>query len=201
MKFLAYDCETNGMPLFDQPSDDPRQPHIVQIAWSLFDITNDEPPLITVATIKPDGWVIPPEMTAIHGISQEHAESVGIPEHDAVDELFFNWQPSAARIAHNEPFDARILRIAIMRHLGRQIADQWKAGTSLCTAKAATNHCCLPPSAKMKAKGMSAYKTPKLQEAHEKLIGSKFESAHTAGGDVAALITVARKLYQLGEFR
>lgn len=35
MKVLFYDTETSGMPLFDQPSSDPRQPHIVQLAAAL----------------------------------------------------------------------------------------------------------------------------------------------------------------------
>ena len=34
-RILFYDTETSGMPLFDQPSSDPRQPHLMQIAAAL----------------------------------------------------------------------------------------------------------------------------------------------------------------------
>lgn len=34
---LFFDTETTGLPLFEQPSEDPRQPHIVQLAACLVD--------------------------------------------------------------------------------------------------------------------------------------------------------------------
>lgn len=37
MKAIVYDTETTGLPLFSQPSEDPRQPHIVQLAAIVVD--------------------------------------------------------------------------------------------------------------------------------------------------------------------
>lgn len=35
---LFYDCETQGIPLFKEPSEHPEQPHIVQVAACLVDV-------------------------------------------------------------------------------------------------------------------------------------------------------------------
>lgn len=37
MKIHVMDCETTGLPLFKEPSEDPRQPHIVELAAMLID--------------------------------------------------------------------------------------------------------------------------------------------------------------------
>ena len=45
---LFYDTETTGLPLYDQPSDDPRQPHIVQVGAILVDLdTRKKSPALT----------------------------------------------------------------------------------------------------------------------------------------------------------
>lgn len=44
---IVYDCETTGIPLFEQPSEDPRQPHIVQLAACLVDLDTRD----TIASI------------------------------------------------------------------------------------------------------------------------------------------------------
>ena len=79
-----YDTETTGLPLFRDPSDDPRQPHLVDICILAF---NADGTLVDSfeAMVRPDGWVIPAEVTAIHGITNEMAMDLGIPESEALD--------------------------------------------------------------------------------------------------------------------
>lgn len=106
MRMLVYDTETSGLPLFDQPSDDPRQPHIVQLAALLVDTETRK----TVASInliaEPDGWEIPDEVARIHGITTEYAKRVGLSEAFLVYCLWFLWERSDFRVAHNESFDS-----------------------------------------------------------------------------------------------
>ena len=74
----TFDTETTGLPQFKLPSDDPSQPHLVDVAALLYD---EDATLIDSfeAIIRPDGWVIPDEVAAIHGITTEMAMDLGIP--------------------------------------------------------------------------------------------------------------------------
>lgn len=183
MNLFFYDTETTGLPAFKDPSDAPHQPHIVQFAGALVDGETFQ----TIASFdliaKPDGWEIPDDIASIHGITTERALAVGVPEAQIALLAYGLWRLAERRVAHNEQFDARIVRIACKRFLGESEAEAWKAGAAECTARMSTPLCCLPPTEKMRARGLTNYKTPKLSEAHEILIGEPLENAHTALAD------------------
>lgn len=82
---LVFDSETNGFPLWKERSEDPRQPHIVQLGAILCDEDTQEIIEELDVIIKPDGWEITKETSDIHGITQEMALDVGIPEKEAVE--------------------------------------------------------------------------------------------------------------------
>lgn len=186
---LAYDTETNGLPLFREPSSDPRQPHIVQLAAALVDLDTRNALMTMNVIIKPDGWTIPDEVSAVHGITTEHAAAVGVPESAAVA-MFMEMWGGRTRLAHNESFDARILRIALKRFFGAEKADAWKEGSAECTARLSTPICAIPPTQKMAAAGRRHHKTPNLGEAYRHFYGEDFENAHSAMADVKACIAV-----------
>ncbi|ROH87967.1 3'-5' exonuclease [Pseudomethylobacillus aquaticus] len=184
---VFYDTETTGLPLFSEPSEDPRQPHIVQLAAIMVNLDTQQTLQSINMIIRPDGWVIEPELTAIHGISHEFAMDVGVSELVAVEALV-DMVGARLRVAHNESFDARIIRIALKRYFqdeGKR-SDAWKAGLSACTAKITTPIIKLPPTEKMVASGRRFNKTPNLTEAYQHFFGSTFDGAHTAMGDVIA---------------
>ena len=187
---LFYDTETTGLPLFSEPSEDPRQPHIVQLAAALVDVDTRKTIASIDTIIRPDGWSIPDEVSAIHGITTEHAMDVGVSESMAVGMLLELWREGdRTRIGHNEQFDARILRIALMRH-DEPLADRWKAGAAECTARMATPICALPPTAKMRAANRNHFKTPNLGEAYAALCGGNLTGAHRAMADVQGCMAV-----------
>lgn len=185
---LFFDTETTGLPLFKEPSEHPDQPHIVQLAALLVDLSTRRELASMDVIVKPDGWTIPAETAAIHGITQEHAMDVGIPEAMAVEMLLALWA-QRSRIAHNESFDARILRIACMRH-APAFADQWKAGKAECTQLLSTPILKLPPTEKMKAAKRFHNKSANLSEAYEFFTGRKLENAHSAMADTRACMDV-----------
>lgn len=183
---IFFDTETSGLPLFNDPSEDPRQPHIVQLAAALVDMDTRTMLHSMDVIIRPEGWVIPAEVSAIHGITTERAMDEGIPEGEALEQFMTMWD-RRLRIAHNQGFDARIIRIAQSRfgHDEDRLA-LWKGGKALCTQNMATPIMKLPPTAKMKAAGFFKNKSANLQEAHEFFCGSKFDGAHSAMADVQA---------------
>jgi DNA polymerase-3 subunit epsilon len=193
---LFYDSETTGLPDFGAPSAAPHQPHIVQLAACLVDLDTRKTISSMNVIICPDGWTIPEEVTAVHGISTEYALAVGIPEPFAVGMFMELWK-GRLRIAHNEQFDARILRIALKRFfdpldpdLAIPVSDEWKAGRAECTARLSTPICALPPTEKMRAAKRFHHKTPNLGEAYRHFMGKDFENAHTAMADVQACLEV-----------
>lgn len=195
---LFYDTETTGLPLFEQPSDHPDQPHIVQLGALLIDLDTRRELSSLDIIVRPHGWVIPEEVSKIHGITHEMAMDCGVPERIAVDMLVELWDlGERERIAHNESFDARVLRIALKRHRDPQqadgtvpISDRWKAAPAQCTARMATPIMKLPPTDRMRAARRFHPKTPNLGEAYRHFTGQELDGAHNAMVDVRACAAV-----------
>jgi len=174
---LFYDTETTGLPLFKEPSENPGQPHIVQIAAALVDEQTRKTVQSIDLIIKPDGYEIPEEMTAIHGIDTAFASAYGVPFFHAISVFFHMWY-GQKRVAFNESFDARIIRIAQHRlGVSEKNLDEWKVAPAECCMRMANPYTKLG-------------KFPKLVEAHRHFIGSDFDDQHSAMADVNACIAV-----------
>ena len=187
---MAYDTETSGLPLFHERSADPRQPHLVQLALLICDEDGREIGHKNVI-IKPDGCAIPDDVAQIHGITTEMAMAKGIPEADAVK----IWMDAQARcdmrVAYNESFDRRIMRIAMLRAgVDRPLIDTIEARPAFCTLSGSRPHLKLPPSEKMAAAGMKMRKTPTQAECIQHFFGEQLDGAHDALVDVRACARV-----------
>jgi DNA polymerase-3 subunit epsilon len=191
---LFYDTETTGLPLWNDPSEDPRQPHIVQLAAALVDLDTRRTVASMDVIVRPDGWTIPEDVAAIHGITTERALATGVPARVALQLLIELWDRSKVRIGHNESFDARMVRIALLRHRDNdpeaETNARWKAGKAECTQALSTPILKLPPTAKMIAARRNHYKSANLGEAYQHFMGRPLENAHSAMADVQACIAV-----------
>lgn len=192
---LFYDTETTGLPDWKSPSEAEHQPHIVEIGAALLD---DELNIIEryEAIIKPDGWVIPGEMTAIHGISHERAMDEGVSEQEAVEAFLALHDKGSLRIGHNASFDDRILRIALKRYFDDELADQFKEGSKFCTMWESLNIVKLPPTEAMQKRNMRGPKKPSLAEAYQFFTGEEIVNAHRAMADVEATIAVYKGILE-----
>lgn len=194
MRALFYDNETSGFPEFNKPSEDPGQPHIVQLAALLVDLDSSRIIHTLDVIIRPDGWTIPDEAIKVHGITTEYADQVGVSEKIAVAMLLELWDTAETRVAHNEAFDARIIRIALMRHANQQVADEWKAARAECTQVLSTPIVKAAPTDKMRAAGRHHYKSANLREAYEFFTGRPLVDAHTAMADCMACYEVYKAI-------
>lgn len=197
MLLFFYDTETTGLPLFGEPSEDPRQPHLVQLGAALVDSETRQVEASIDLIVRPDGWEIPDEVAKVHGITTEKARRFGVPEYVALGAFIAMWQQAEKRVGHNEAFDARIVRIGLMRPgpAGTRIwsdefADMWKAAPAECTCKMAEPLCQLPPTDKMVRAGFNNFKKPKLEEAYRHFFGHEMENAHNAMADVRACMDI-----------
>lgn len=201
MKVLAYDTETTGLPLWDQPSEHPEQPRVCELAAVLFDDTDGEQLATLHTIIRPDGWTIPAETAAIHGITTEFAESMGTPMRLVLPVFLSLWERSDVRCAHNESFDRRMLRIELFRTppYTEADADKWMAAPAFCTQAKSTPILKLPPTEKMIAAGRRHSKSANLSEAYEYFTGKKLQNAHSAMADVMACVEVYMALQKSTE--
>lgn len=181
---LIYDTETTGLPRWNDPSEDPRQPHIVQLAAVLVDRQNGEIDRMNVI-VRPDGWRIPDDVIEIHGITNERAKEEGIAEFDAVQRLLEMSARAEMRCGHNVSFDDRILRIALHRYFSPEEADRWRDSCpAICTMKSAT--------------GIISSKWPKLGEIYSHFFARELAGAHQAMTDVEGCREVLWQLVATG---
>ena len=171
---LTYDCETTGIPNWKIPSDSIEQPHLVQLAAVLANAETGEEIQSMNVIIKPDGWDIPEEVSAIHGITTEYALEYGIPEVEAVKALL-SITGDSERNAYNKTFDQRIIRIALKRYddFTEEHMDRW--------ALKDDHHCSM-----RMAQSVTGGKCPQLANAYRSICGKELVNAHSAMADTLA---------------
>lgn len=179
---LIFDSETTGLPLWKEPSDHPGQPHIVDLAVELWD---GEDLVDSLSCLIKPGIPIPPDMTAIHGITDEMVEAEGWSKADAVNGFMKLANKADVIVGHNVSFDIRMMRIEAARALGEKWAPMQP---SFCTMRKSTNVCKILSE---RARHPEDWKWPKLSEAYHHFFGEEFVDAHRAKPDCEA----ARRIY------
>lgn len=183
---LYLDTETQGLPDMNKRASDPCQPHLVQFAAI---VTNDAGEIMDEhnVIIRPDGWEIPTDVSAIHGITTERAMADGLPESMVAKLALGLIKEASLVVAHNLQFDKFLMRIALRRHglLTDEMDAWWKVLPSFCTMKATTNLCAIHGK-------RGGFKWPKLIEAYRHAFGEDFNGQHDALADVKACARLHR---------
>lgn len=172
--YLFFDTETTGLPQnYQAPLDDfLNWPRLVQIAWSFYDARGNHWESYSYI-IKPLGFVIPPEATKIHRISQECAILEGVDLKKALTHFLEDVKKASHLIAHNIDFDEKIIGAEFLR---KNIYNPIEEKQKICTMHSTVDFCAI--------KSKYGNKWPKLAELHYKLFDCDFEDAHDAETDI-----------------
>lgn len=172
---LFFDTETTGLPDdWNAPiTDFENWPRMVQVAYILCDY--DEKVFKKGDyIIKPNGFVIPKEAAAIHGITTEKALDEGVEIETVLEELKSVIARADYLVAHNITYDKNILGAEFLRNGMQYLLEDKEV---ICTMESATNFCAIP--------GPYGFKWPTLSEMHLTLFETTFEEAHNASVDIS----------------
>lgn len=199
--YLFFDTETTGTPRnYKAPiSDSGNWPRLVQLAWILYEVNG------TIREtgnfiISPDGFEIPEQASAVHGITTEQAKKEGQPLWKVLHHFSMDLKKAEYLIGHNISFDEKIVGAEYFR-LGQQNPfefqrisevgiDRITSLPKICTMLTSTRYCNIP--------GKYGPKWPKLQELYSKLFGKEFEDAHDALADIKATAECFYEMIRIG---
>ncbi len=192
-KILFFDCETTGLPLRRDlsPRDVEGWPRLVELGWGIYDSDGNLLDLRS-CIVRPDGFIIPPDATAIHGISHSQALREGEDLNDVLEEFAGALEePSLLLVAHNLDFDWGVVAAEFFRLQKPLPALEIPA---LCTMKTTAEVCRLA-----RPHGLG-FKWPTLEELHFCLFGTSYEAPHSAAGDLQACARCFFKLLEDGYY-
>jgi len=174
--YLFFDTETTGLPRnWHAPVTDlANWPRMVQLAW-LLQTDAGEPLESGSVIIRPDGFVIPPDASRVHGITTERALREGVDLGSALGAFAAAMTRAEVLVAHNMSFDEMIAGAEFLR---TGIDNRLFGMHRFCTMKATTDVCRLP--------GRYGFKWPTLTELHQHLFGQAPAVTHDAAADVEA---------------
>lgn len=175
MNVLIFDTETTGLPNWKEPSDDPSQPYVVDIAADLADENGNI--LASMDAIINNGIFIPDDMAAIHGITTEIAAADGIAPDQAINGFLDMVRRADLIVGHNVSFDVRMMRIMVAKVHG----EKWDNPLpTFCTMRKSTNVCKILSE---KPRHPEDWKWPKLTEAIKFFFDEEHPDAHRARPD------------------
>lgn len=187
---LIFDTETTGLALFNRPIDDPKQPRLVSLAAILVD---DKLEIVDqlYCIVKPHKFVIPAEVSNIHGITTEQAMKEGSNVNDVIGSFGYLLEQADELIGHNLKFDKHIMSVElVLSILGKGFEKKLNSLPSTCTMLTTTSICKLP--------GKRGLKWPKLEEAYTYCFGKTFKDAHNSKNDAMATLEVYKWLVEKG---
>lgn len=190
---LFYNVSSTGIPNFKLPSEDPSQPHVVQICAVLCSTEGRTLASINLP-IEPDGWELPTDVPLL-GLNTELAKRAGVPLRGALAIFWEMAMKATVRVAHAEDFHARMIRIGYHQVALPDKCDlpEWKNQASFDTCREATKLVGLPPTDAMLARGRHDYKPPSLVEAYEHFTRRRFRELEE--GRPSAIVVACKAVF------
>lgn len=201
MRILFFDTETNGLPTerYALTSEVHKWPHVVQIAWQLWEYTGLDDSGKQLASesyiLQPPGDLLwNEESAAIHKITKERALSEGLPGHVVLEKFKAIASQADVLSAHNLAFDKPVIRASFYR-IDPAERFSWWPPAEYCSMENTKMMCKLPSKY---AKPHDPYKNPRLSELYKHLYGTEANvEFHSAAGDVECLFLCFKELLRL----
>jgi len=186
MTDLIFDTETTGFPVWKAPANDPRQPHLIQLAVI---VAKEDELILKWDYIIKSPVEIPKEASNVHGITTTRSQNEGVELREALEKFNRLLFEVDRVVCHNYNFDSKIMSSAY--HRAEMSLMYFTRLPHVCTMQTATPV--------LKLQGKRGYKWPKLAEAYRLLVNDEgFDAAHTADADTMACWKVLRALEQKG---
>lgn len=179
---LYADTETTGLLAKGRDAGSQDHPHICQLGAQL--VSRGRIVAEMNLLVKPSGWTIPVEASAVHGITTEMCGAYGLPIKSVVTLFGRMAQRASLIVAHNFPFDQMMIWTEMIRAEAAPELAAFLACPSFCTMEGSAPILNLPATPRMVAAGIAGPKKPNLGEAYQFFTGNKFEGAHDAMADV-----------------
>ncbi len=199
MTTIIFDTETTGLPrnkwrgALEGPAN---WPDLVSICWLVYDEDWD---LMKKEyhVVRPEGWTIPTEASAVHGITQAVAEVSGEPLADVLALFAKDLKTTGRLVAHNMAFDKNVVQGAFKWRLGVEPAVFWPAAEAeFCTMEASRDVLRLPWKGVQHPGKPMTYKPPRLSELWSYVFpGTSQPAAHNSEGDALATAAIYMKLW------
>lgn len=177
MLLLFMDVETTGLFDYSKPADAPGQPRIAEICGIMTDASGEPVEQLNVL-IRPDGWTMSPEITAINGLTTEICAERGVPIREPLEWMAGRMVMAQKILAFGVNFDLKCLR-GEFRRAGMDDLYPLGEARKVDIQQMARKVTALPKN-----------KTPKLIEAVDIILREKLEGAHGALEDTTAAMRI-----------
>ncbi len=197
MTTIVFDTETTGLPknkwrsALQGPAN---WPDLVSICWLVYDEDWD---LVRKEyhVVRPEGWTIPAEASAVHGITHAAAEASGEPLAAVLGRFAEDLKTARRLVAHNMAFDKNVIQGAYKWRIGMEPAAFWPA-EEFCTMEASRDVLRLPWKGVQHPGKPTTYKPPRLSELWTYAFsGTPQPQAHNSEGDALATAAIYMKLW------
>jgi DNA polymerase-3 subunit epsilon len=182
MSLIAVlDTETTGFARNDYTS--PDNPYLASLTLLIFDTETARVQASLNTMILPEDWEMPVEAGSVNGLDTETLSNFGVPLAQVMPVIFSLLEPTELLVAHNTPFDVKILAAALYRVGMEGELEVLLNMPQYCTMKESKQI--------VQAKNIKGnIKAPKLTEAYEFFFNKQLDDAHSANADTVACLEV-----------
>lgn len=193
-RYLVIDTETSGLHQFTKkgdppiPADAPGQPRLCGITMIPVGENLEPDDDIVSSLIRPNGWEITPEITAINGLTTERCELEGMDVEGILGEYSDFIRQDRVVVAFNAQFDTKIMRGELRR---AEMDDLFEQTLNICAMRGSTK-------IGVQKRGGKKGGFPKLSDVYWHFFQEEPRDQHTSLGDAQSCLAIFRKLLELG---